>query len=462
MTETIHLLDLERYLVFGAARSGLAAARLLKQRGKDVCVYDQCEGERRERVAARLSELDVPFIDDLADVSFPEKIDAMILSPGIPTTHSAVRQAMDGGVRVCSEIELAACAAKAPVIAITGTNGKTTTTHLIDHVLRVSGRPSVMGGNVGRALCDAVLEPQADDPAAEIVCEVSSFQLETIEAFRPRVAIVLNITPDHLDRYGDMDSYMEAKRRITMNQESSDALVLNAEDKYCLSFINATRAEVLRFSVHSSQPRGAWLHEGTLLMRLHEGEDAQAVMKRSEIQLVGLHNVENILAAICALGWVGLTCDEIANGIRSFTAVPHRIELVGERGGVKFYNDSKATNLDSVEKALESFPKTPVVLIAGGRDKGAPWERLRNLVHHRVKALVLIGEASEKIETAWGHDVTVHRAADMADAVRAGAELAGEGDAVLLSPGCASFDMYENFEKRGEDFRRCVKELTGN
>jgi UDP-N-acetylmuramoylalanine--D-glutamate ligase len=347
------------------------------------------------------------------------------------------------------------------MIGITGTNGKTTTTHLVSHLLMTAGHAAPVAGNVGRPLSDVVLDPILKAPGSVVVCEVSSYQLETIERFRPRVACVTNIAPDHLERYGTMDRYIEAKRWITVNQNEDDILVLNAEDAYCRSFVAHTRARVRHFSSKRPVAHGAFLENGALYFSFDNQDPPARIMSRDEIPLPGNHNVENVLAAIVVCQAMGLSLEVMADGVRSFQAVPHRIEKCGVVDGVEYYNDSKATNLDSMSKALESFDR-PIVLIAGGRDKGSPWTVLNELVKRKVKALVLIGEAAPIGRKAWGALVReVEDAGGMEDAVRRARALAKAGDVVLLSPGCASFDMYKNFEERGDDFKRVVRDMAG-
>ena len=471
MNNSSEILDHENFLIFGAARSGLAAARLLRSRGKRVALFDEAPPGKTAAAADAARSLGVPFYRGLAEFDFPGAWQVVVLSPGIPTTHPFVQSAQASGCVVRSEIEIAFAACPAPIAAITGTNGKTTVTHLVTHLLRHAGRPAVMGGNVGRALSDAVTDPEAARDGAVVVCEVSSFQLETIERFAPRVACVLNITPDHQDRYGAMTNYIDAKRRVTENQTPEDVLVLNAEDRHCRSFQAQTQAQVLLFSSRRPMPKGFWLEAGVIRMRLTAGAAPRDVMLRADIPLPGLHNVENVLAALAIGAAMGLEPEVMADAVRRFQPVPHRIELVGEIDGVRYYNDSKGTNLDSVEKALQSFeepaepggaaPRRRIVLIAGGRDKGARWASLGRLVARTVRALVTIGEAAPLVREAWAPLVGETRdAPDMAEALAAARALAEPGDVVLLSPGCASFDMYANYEERGDHFRALVREMA--
>jgi len=319
---------------------------------------------------------------------------------------------------------------------------------------------------VGRPLCDAVLDPILRRKDALVVCEVSSFQLETIERFAPRIACMLNISPDHLDRHFNLANYVEAKYRITENQTANDALVLNGDDCVLLSFAARTSASVWLFSISRPVDRGAFLRDEAICIAGAggggKGDRAARVMLRSDVPLPGLHNVENVLAALTIGASVGLDPAAMADAVRSFRAVPHRIELVGEIDGARYYNDSKATNLASLGRALDSFDE-PIVLIAGGRDKGSPWESLNDRVARRVKGLILIGEAAPIARAAWGGVVPrVEDAPSMAEAVGRARAMAAPGDVVLLSPACSSFDMYRNYEERGDDFREIVRRQIGN
>jgi UDP-N-acetylmuramoylalanine--D-glutamate ligase len=497
-----NVLGYRNYLVFGAARSGLAAARLLKSRGKNVVVFDQAAPEKLADARRQLEELQIPFLSGCRpeaggyreETSIPAPDsglqapgsetqptayslksqayslqptayslptwEVLVLSPGIPPSHPLVHKAEEEGCLVCSEIEIGSAASPAPILAITGTNGKTTVTHLTAHLFQCAGFNAPVAGNVGTPLCSVVTDPALKEAGAVISCEVSSYQLETIVRFRPAVACVLNITPDHLDRYGSVERYAEAKLRITLNQAADDVLVLNADDPRCLSFASRTQAEVWLFSLERPVATGTFVRLGTVVLSLGDPDSAIPVIPLRDIPLPGMHNAANVLAAVAIGAARGLDPAVMAAAVRKFRAVPHRIEWVGQVAGVDYYNDSKATNLDSLEKALLSFER-PIVLIAGGRDKGAPWTVLNDLVKSRVKGLVLIGEAAPIGKAAWGDLVArTEMAQDMADAVRRCRAMAGPGDVVLLSPACASFDMYRNFEERGDHFRRLVQEMV--
>ena len=448
-----NLLKYNNFLVFGAARSGLAAARLLRKKGKNVTILDEASPEKTAAARRQAEEIGAQFVSSVSGLSFHEIV---ILSPGIPPSHPVIQKLSQSGSLIRSEIELGYEICDAPLVGITGTNGKTTVTHLTTHLFRESGRAAVMAGNVGRALCDAVLEPELHDAGAAVICEISSFQLETIERFHPRVACILNVTPDHLERYGTVEKYAEAKFPVTANQDVDDDLVINAECAYCRDFAARSHARIWKFSSKKRVERGAYLADGKLVLSLDPNCDPIEVMPRADVPLPGMHNIENVLAALSIGAAMGLPARDMANGVRTFRAVPHRIEPVGEVDGVRYYNDSKATNLDSLEKALLSFNE-PIILIAGGRDKGAPWTVLNELVAARVKGLVLVGEAAAIGRAAWAS--LVGKAVDagsMAEAVSLAHSMASPGDVVLLSPACASYDMYRNFEERGDDFRNIV------
>ncbi len=473
MNNSCEILDNDNFIVFGAALSGMAAARLLRSMGKTVAVYDEAPPEMLESRRDELVKIGVPLLTELDYEAFPyftlddghgESIpsmwDVMVLSPGIPTNHDLVATAVERGCVVRSEIEIGYHACPVPLIGITGTNGKTTVTHLVSHILLTAGIAAPIAGNVGRPLSDVVSDPILRAPKALVVCEVSSYQLETIEYFSPKVACVTNITPDHLDRYVTMDNYVEAKRWITANQKDYDFLVLNGDDGLCLSFGPRSRAKVRTFSTRHEVEAGAWLSDEYLYLNMPDMDEAVGVMKRDEIPLPGIHNVENVLAAMTICACLEVAPGKIAEAVRTFQAVPHRIEKVCTIDGVDYFNDSKATNLDSMSKALVSFDR-PIVLIAGGRDKGSPWTKLNEVVKERVKGLVMIGEATPIGMKAWGEIVPNAKTAEnMQEAVELAKEMAETGDVILLSPGCASFDMYKNFEERGDDFKKTVQSIA--
>lgn len=452
-----------RVVVFGAARSGLGAVRLLKTAGANVLLIDEKCPEETKQLETELGELGIPTI--FGAIS-PEKIAGahfLVKSPGIPPTHPVVSCARDQGCRIVSEIEVAAAFLPpgVKVVAVTGTNGKTTTTAWISHLLTCSGFYAPACGNIGLAFTEAVrdfLGKERGCGATVFVVEVSSFQLEDIEDFRPDVAVLTNLAPDHLDRYPSYHDYVAAKENIVRNMRFPDALVWNADNPESVRFASAAPVRRLGFSATRMPPSaGAGTRDGVLVLDSEETGTVTLVPER-ELPLVGKHNVENALAAALAAFLAGASLQAIREGLRSFQGVEHRIEFCGELRGVRFYNDSKATNLDSLEKALESF-SAPVILIAGGRDKKSDYASLLPLVRERVKVLLTIGEAAPLIENAWSRWVPTQRVATMEDAVQCAMRLAQAGDVVLLSPACASYDMYRNFEERGRHFKECVRRL---
>ncbi|MCX7013698.1 MAG: UDP-N-acetylmuramoyl-L-alanine--D-glutamate ligase [Candidatus Sumerlaeota bacterium] len=444
-----------RYLVFGAARSGVAAVELLRALGREARVRDEAPAEQFAEARRRFDELSVPAWFGPASPADLDGVDAIILSPGVPAAHALIQQARRRSIPVYSELELGFACSPAAIVAITGSNGKTTTTTLVAHFLRAAGAPTLEAGNIGHPLCAAVLTEEARKPGAVLSIEVSSFQLEAIDQFRPVAAIVLNITPDHLDRYGgSIDAYAAAKARITLNQTESDALIVNQDDARCLALLQETRAQPWTFSTFRPVERGAYLSEDMLMVGA--GRE-HALCSINEVPLPGMHNVSNVLAAAAAACFLKLPIKAVRQAVLSVQPARHRLQFVAEVDGVAYYNDSKATNVDAVLKALQSFSE-PIILLAGGRDKGSPFERYAGEVCRRVKKLIVFGEAAPLIRRAWGRAPTVE-VPGMAEAVPEAARSAAPGDVVLLSPACASFDQYRNYEERGDDFIARVNAL---
>ncbi len=385
-----------------------------------------------------------------------DNIDLVVVSPGVPVKSIPVRYAERAGAEIIGEVELASRFLRGRMVAITGTNGKTTTTALIGELLRDAGLPVLVGGNIGTPLITLV-EDSRDD--GWTVVELSSFQLETIKEFHPSVAVVLNVTPNHMDRYEAFTDYAAAKHRIFMNQESGDVAVLNDDDELVSSWASGLRAHVVTFSVRREPQEGLFLRGRDLVSRTREGE--RTLMKRDEMKLRGLHNVENVLAALSAGLACGASPESMRKTVSRFEPVEHRLELVAEIKEVRFYNDSKATSVDATIKALEAFKDDAgkVVLILGGRGKKAPYAPLVELIHQRVRQLVLIGEDAETIARELGESAPGQRAVDMREAVKLSFQSAQAGDIVLLAPACASFDMFESFEHRGKVFKSEVSSL---
>jgi UDP-N-acetylmuramoylalanine--D-glutamate ligase len=359
------------------------------------------------------------------------------------------------GIPIIGELELGSEFLQGQVVAITGSNGKTTTTTLIGEIFKASGKLTLVGGNIGRPVVDMVAE---STPETWSVLEVSSFQLETIQTFKARIALVLNITPDHLDRHGSFEAYAAAKTRITENQNSDDFLILNAEDEPTKLVAAKTKAQIYWFSPRRQVKQGAFVHGESILFRAKEGGDVEPIMPVAEIPLAGAHNVENVLAAVCAARLAGVEAHVIREAVAAFHAVEHRLEFVRELNGVRWFNDSKATNVDATAKAVEAFPGG-IWLILGGKDKDSDYSTLSPLLRARVKAVITIGSAAEKIESQLAGVVKIERTGTMERAVAWARNEAKAGDVVLLAPACASFDQFENYEHRGRVFKQLVGAL---
>jgi UDP-N-acetylmuramoylalanine--D-glutamate ligase len=443
-----------RVTVVGLARSGIAAARMLHEAGVRVTGVDAKPLGALGREAAALRDAGVSITTGSADAGAFARAALVVVSPGVPLDSAQLAPARAARLPIIGELELGWRAMEAETIAITGTNGKTTTTALTGALLAEQPRPVLVAGNIGTPLAAHALSFARD---GVLVAEVSSFQLETIDAFQPRVAAVLNVTPDHLDRHGSFDAYLDAKARIFMNQAPADCAVLNADDPAATGLASRTRARVLWFSRRRRLEHGVFVHDGWVTARLNG--DAEAICPLAEVQLRGAHNVENVLAAAACALWMGLGADAIRRAMGRFRAVEHRIEFVRDVRGVQFYNDSKGTNVASTIKALESFAER-VVLIAGGKGKGQDFAPLAEVARGRVGHAVTIGEDGPKIAAALSAvGVAVSRAPSMQAAIEAARAQARPGDIVLLSPACASFDMFDNYEHRGDVFKQLVGAL---
>jgi UDP-N-acetylmuramoylalanine--D-glutamate ligase len=386
--------------------------------------------------------------------------DLIVVSPGVPYDTPELKQVRAFGLPIIGELELASRYLHGKVVAITGSNGKTTTTSLLGKIFADAGGPTLVGGNIGVPVIDLV--PQST-PETVSVLEVSSFQLETIDEFHPQIAVVLNITPDHLDRHGTFENYRAMKTRITENQTADDFLVLNGEDPPTQLVAAKTKAQIFWFSGRRPIKQGAFVHGESVLFIPREGAKAEPILPVAEIPLKGAHNVENVLAAVCAARLGGVAAESIRASVRSFKAVAHRLEFVAAVRGMEFYNDSKATNVDATKKALEAFPRGGVLLgvhlILGGKDKNSDYTELSDLLRERCKVVYTIGSAAEKIEQQLAGVVKIVSAGTLDVAVRTAARDAVAGDVVLLAPACSSFDQFENYEQRGRVFKDLVKQL---
>ena len=445
-------------LVLGAGKSGVESAKFLADRGAVVALYDKKPVENWSDLARSLKEShNVGLISGDLPSWLLDQIDLVIISPGVPTNTIPARYVDRKDGEVIGEVELAYRFMKGRIVGITGSNGKTTTTTLIGELLKNAGIETQVGGNIGTPLLS--LATSATDETWT-VAELSSFQLETIKDFRANVALCLNVTPNHLDRYNSFADYAAAKHRIFLNQTAEDVAVLSADDEITSTWGSGLKANVVFFSVRRELDDGLFLRGRELVCRANGKE--KILTTRDDIFLRGLHNVENVLAALAA----GLACgadpDSMRATVADFKGVEHRIEFVVEIDGVKFYNDSKATSVDATSKALEALSdgEGRTVLILGGRGKNAPYAPLIELIESSVRALVLIGEDADNIGSQLRGHAEIIRAGSMEDAVEKGFASAQSGDSVLLAPACASFDMFKSFEERGEVFKKVVKNIA--
>lgn len=446
----------KKVLVMGAARSGIACAQFLAKRGAVVALNDKKPLEQWPAETAELKAQGVGCLSGEAPGWLLDQLDLLVISPGIPVKGIPIRYSERAGAEVIGEVELASRFLKGRMVAITGSNGKTTTTSLIGSLLKDAGLETQVGGNIGTPLISLV-ETSRDD--GWTVVEISSFQLETIKEFHPEVALVLNVTPNHMDRYESFTDYAAAKHRIFMNQGPGDVAVLNADDEIVSSWADGLRAHVVRFSSTQELSEGFFLRGNEIVCR--SGAAEKVLATRDEMKLRGIHNVENVMAALAAGLACGAAPESMRDTIIKFEPVEHRLEFVSEIDKVKFYNDSKATSVDATVKALAAFTggEGKVVLILGGRGKKAPYAPLNSLVQENVRRLILIGEDAETIANELGAFAEHERAADMSDAVRISFEAAKAGDTVLLAPACASFDMFDSYEHRGRVFKSEVQGL---
>jgi UDP-N-acetylmuramoylalanine--D-glutamate ligase len=448
----------KRVLVVGLGKSGVASALFMKAHGARVTVSDTKSGdELRNEIPVLLDHGITVETGGHGDRTFRGQ-DLIVVSPGVPVDAPPLVQARSLGESVIGEIELAAQFLPGPIIAITGSNGKTTTTTLTGEIMMAGGFPALVGGNIGTP---AISLAERAKPETVIVLEISSFQLETVQTFRPKVAVVLNVTPDHLDRHRTFEIYTDAKARIFENQVPDDYAVLNADDPTCVEMGKRIRAQVFWFSRQREVKRGAWVRDGNVVFRDAEGQ--REILQVSEIPLKGAHNLENVLAAVSAGVLMGCAPDKIREAVRNFKAVEHRLEFVATVRGVDYYNDSKATNVDATIKALESFPAN-IHLILGGKDKGSDYTVLKDLLRQRVKRVYTIGAAATKIESQivsskTGGPEVVH-AETLENAIGKASVAAQPGDIVLLAPACASFDQFKSYEHRGKMFKEIVRLLS--
>ena len=449
----------QKVLVAGTGKSGIAAAKLLLAMGGEVVLYDGNDKLDPEKIKENFEE-DAKVTIVLGELTRPDLlgVELSIISPGIPLDAPFVPVLDEAKIPIWSEIQLAYHVAKGKLIAITGTNGKTTTTALTGAIMKTFFDEVFVVGNIGIPYTDVALDTT---DKSVTVAEVSSFQLETIMDFHPNVSAILNITPDHLNRHGTMENYTEVKERVAVNQTEDDCIVLNYDDKVLREFGEKKdlKPKVIFFSSTQTLKEGMYL-DGDMMIYAHDGKKEEVLNVKTDMQLLGKHNYENVMAAVAMSIRMGVPMESIRKAVKEFKAVEHRIEFVLERSGVRYYNDSNGTNPDAAIQAIRAMPG-PTVLIAGGYDKHSEYDEWIEEFGDKVKYLVLIGQTRDKIaECARAHGFTdIMYAEDMAEAVRVCAAYANAGDNVLLSPACASWGMFDNYEQRGEIFKECVRNL---
>jgi len=445
-----------RFSVVGGARSGIAVAKLLRNHGAEVFLSEKAPAETMSATVGELKEYGVAY-EFGGNTEEVLKADVIVVSPGVPSDVPVVADALARSLRVVSEIEVASWFCKAPIVAVTGTNGKTTTTALLGRIFEDAKKAYAVGGNIGVAFSEMV---HRVDEHSIAVLEVSSFQLEHIETFKPKISVMLNMTPDHLDRYGNsFEKYIRAKCRVFMNQDNGDSIVYNYDDTVTRRYVNELAPAPVRrlpFSTEASLTEGAWIDRGRL--KLSIGGEQSEIIQTEDISIRGKHNLYNAMAASLAAKAKDVSTASIRATLKNFKGVEHRLEFVREVNGVMFFNDSKATNVESVWYALQSFT-SPIVLLLGGRDKGNDYSRLIPLVRKHVKTIVAIGESADKVVGSFAEIVRVRKASSMDEALHLAASVAVSGDVVLLSPACASFDWFENYEHRGRVFKERVHKI---
>ncbi|MFZ0708163.1 MAG: UDP-N-acetylmuramoyl-L-alanine--D-glutamate ligase [Candidatus Korobacteraceae bacterium] len=443
----------KRVLVVGLGKSGVASALFLHKRGARVSVSDAKSPEQlRNEIPALLDAGITVETGEHGERTFREQ-DLIVISPGVPFDMPQLARARERGVPIIGEVELASRFLKGNIVAVTGSNGKTTTTTLVGDVIAASGRDTLVGGNIGTPAISFV------DTATDqswIVLEISSFQLESIEEFRPKIAAVLNVTPDHLDRHYSFENYAAAKARVFENQRQDDFAVLNSDDPTCVAMAKNAKSHVYWFSRMREVERGALVRDKEIVWR--DGNREQSILPVNDISLKGTHNLENVLAAVCIGMLVKAEPAAIRRAVAEFRAVEHRLEYVGTVRGVEYYNDSKATNVDATIKAIQSFPGR-LHLILGGKDKGSDYTVLNELLSQRARRVYTIGAAAAKIESQL-RGVEVLHSETLDAAVKRASEAAETGDVVLLAPACASFDQFDSYEHRGRVFKDLVRGLA--
>jgi UDP-N-acetylmuramoylalanine--D-glutamate ligase len=439
----------KKVMVLGLGRTGKETARFLAHQGAEVMVSDCRSKDELQTDVRAISDLPLRFFLGGEEIGWLEGVDLLVPSPGVPAENPLLREASRRGIAILSEIEIAYRFLSAPLVAIAGTNGKSTTTTLVGEILKAQGIRAFVGGNIGAPLIGF-----AGGDWEWGVVEVSSFQLEWVEYFRPRIAALLNVTEDHLDRYADFAAYSEAKGRIFRAQEETDVAVLNRDDPVVWSMRERLRAQVISFGW--GEVEDGVCAAGSEIVWRRGGEEERFSLAKVKIQ--GVHNVDNLMATVAVAKTIGVSAPTIQRVIERFPGLEHRLEFVREKDGVRFYNDSKGTNVGAVLKSLKSF-SSPIILLAGGVDKGGSYRTLEDEVRRKVRKLILFGAAKEKIERALGRLTETSVVGDLEEAVHEAYISAQPGDVVLLSPACSSFDMFQNYAERGRAFRALVETL---
>ncbi len=448
-------LENKNVLVIGLGVTGLSAVKALESLGADISIYDS---KTKEELRTFIDGIDNIKTNLYLEGSYPDmdKIDLILKSPGVPPNMDILIEAKNKEIQIITDIELYyRLKSGKNILAITGTNGKTTTTKLTGEIFNKAGKKAYTVGNIGVGILDILSNSQEEDM---VIVEASSYQLEHTIDFKPHIGVIINITPDHLDWHEGFENYINAKKKILINQDSSDYTILNYDDKILRSMGKDLRSNLIWFSVEEKLDQGAFIEDGWIVYR--EEDETKRIMSLDKIQIPGKHNLENILAAFSIAYTMGLDIEEISKAIEEFKGVEHRIEYVDKKKEILFYNDSKGTNPDSTIKAIEALDRD-IILIAGGYDKGSEYNELISSFKGRVKELVLLGQTREKIrDAALNNDYrNLHLVDNMKEAVQLSYKLGEEGDKILLSPACASWGMYPNFEERGKDFKKIVKDL---
>ena len=436
-------------LVVGLARSGVSAANLLCKLGAKVTITDE---KRESELSENIRKLTKGIYLKLGGHNGVDiaNVDLVVISPGVPWDSPFLNRIRENGIRIISEVELAFKYIKAPLIAVTGTNGKTTTTTLIGEMLKKDDRNVFVGGNIGNPMCEEVLNGSSSEL---ILSEISTFQMEGIETFKPHISVILNITPDHMDRHKSMTEYIALKKRVFINQNTRDYTVFNMDDKITAALSNEGKGERIFFSRIREVDNGAFVRGNNIIFRRNRKEEIVSTLK--DLKIIGVHNIENTLASVAVGGICDIPPRLMREVISEFSGIPHRMEFVREIEGIKFINDSKGTNVGATIKSIESFNE-PIILIAGGKDKGSDYLPLKPLIEDRVKFLILIGEAKKKMASVMNGFRNILNAESFEEAVNEAFDKAEKGDVVLLSPACASFDMFRDYQDRGRQFKNII------